>query len=300
MLYLIIAIVSMSAFMLGLKFLNVKGIPVPQAIMTNYVFALAVAVISGWENLSIESIGGIFSHNWWWMGVVAGVFYFASMDIMSASTRRAGVSITTIASRCALILPILWSALFFGESVTTWQWVGIALVMAAFVLIFYARRQPVTDAAAKKNNAATIIMPLTVFVIMGIVSVNMKSAQHAIQQSGNYATDYPVFNILIFATALAGSVIYYAVSFGRKAFVFNWKSILGGLCLGAFNYLVTFGIMNGLRFIPTSVFYALYNICVVIITTLAGVIAFREKLSPLKITGICLAAAAIAILSLLG
>lgn len=292
--YLILTILSMSAFMLGLKLLNVKNIPVPQAIMVNYALALAIAVVSGGGSLSAESSGGIFTHSWWYMGVMAGILYFASMDMMAASTRRAGVSVTTIAARCSMILPILWSFAFFGENITGWQWVGIVSVMAAFVLIFYNKREP----GARKTDMAAILMPLAVFVIMGIIAVNMKSAQHAIRQTGNYTTDYPIFEILIFTSALAGSVIYYAASAGRKAFRFNWKSVLGGLCLGTFNYLITIGIMHGLRFVSTGTFYTLYNICVVVITTLVGVIAFREKLSPAKIAGICLAVGAIAILSL--
>lgn len=298
MIYLVVAILSMSAFMLGLKHLNVKSIPIPQAIMTNYALALAVAVVSGREHLSAESMGGIFTHDWWYLGVFAGICYFASMDIMAASTRRAGVSVTTIASRCALIIPILWSFAFFGESVTGWQWAGIALVLASFFLIFRNRR----DAAAKgggRAGVAAVLMPLSVFLIMGIITVTMKSTQHAVQQSGNYAADYPLFEILIFASALTGSVIYYALSAGRRAFAFDWRSMLGGLCLGTFNYLITIGIMHGLRFVPTSVFYALYNICVVVITTLAGIMVFREKPGPAKIAGICLAAAAIGILTLM-
>ena len=286
--------------MLDLKFLNIKGINVPQAIMTNYALALALAVLPNMNSLSREGFLGIFDNDWWYRGIIAGIFYFVSMDMMAASTRIAGVAVTTIAARASLVVPIVWSFFLYGEQVSAWQWIGIALVIAALVIIFY--RKPDRNAPLKnpKSNTASVLMPLGVFVMLGIISVSMKSSQHIIGQTGNYAADYPLFQIILFASALAGAVVYYSLTIGKKAFRFSWKSVAGGLVLGTCNYLVTLGIMHGLRTLPTSVFYALYNICVVVIITLAGVIVFREKLGLMKTAGICLAVAAIAILSLLG
>lgn len=300
MIYLIIAILSMSCFMLDLKFLNIKGINIPQAIMTNYALALALAIFPNIGNLSWEGFSGILDNDWWYRGIIAGIFYFISMDLMAASTRLAGVAVTTISARASLVVPIIWAFLLYGESVTAWQWVGIALVIAALVIIFYRKPDKNVPLRNAKGSLAAVLMPLGVFITLGVISVSMKSSQHVIGETGNYAADYPLFMIILFASALAGAVIYYSVRVGKQAFRFNWKSVAGGLVLGACNHLVTLGIMHGLRTLPTSVFYALYNICVVVIITIVGVIVFREKLGWMKTAGICLAVAAIAILSFMG
>jgi len=286
--------------MLDLKLLNIKGLNVSQAIITNYVLALALAVFTNLGNLSWSGFAGIFENDWWYRGIIAGILYFVSMDLMAASTRIAGVAVTTISARASLIVPIIWAFVFYGESVTGWQWTGIALVIVALVMIFYRKTDRNAPLKNTGNNLAAVLMPLGVFITLGIISVSMKSSQHLIGQTGNYDTDYPVFQILLFISALAAAVIYYSLRKGRKIFRFDWKSVTGGLILGTCNYLVTLGIMHGLRTLPTSVFYTLYNICVVIIITLAGAMVFREKLGWGKIAGICLAVAAIAILSFTG
>ena len=300
MIYLIIAIVSMSCFMLDLKFLNIKGINVPQAIMTNYALALALAVLPNLGGLSWEGFQGIFDNDWWYRGIIAGIFYFVSMDMMAASTRLAGVAVTTISARASLIVPIVWAFVLYGEPVTLWQWVGIALVIAALVIIFYRKPDKTVISKDSKGNLAAVLMPLGVFLTLGVISLSMKSSQHIIGQTGDYAADYPLFMIILFASALAGAVIYYSLRIGKQAFRFSWKSVAGGLVLGTCNHLITLGIMHGLRTLPTSVFYALYNIGVVVIITIVGIIVFREKLGWMKTAGICLAVAAIAILSFLG
>ena len=56
--YLLLAIAAMSLIMLALKFFNVKKIYIPQAIMTNYAFALIIALFSGGRYLAAADAGG--------------------------------------------------------------------------------------------------------------------------------------------------------------------------------------------------------------------------------------------------
>lgn len=283
----------MSAFMLTLKFFAARNINSSQAIIVNYTLAAIVGVVSCRGGLSLERL---FDNEWWYLAVVAGALMFASMHLMAVSTRFAGVAVTTISSRTSLMVPIIFAAVFFGEQISLWQAVGTALVVASFVIIFYNRadRSPLTKGSALK----AILMPVGVFLTVGIISVCMKSAQQVISLSGNYDTDYPMYQAMNFATAMVCAIVYYAVTEGRKAFAFSWKSVLGGVCLGVFNYITVSSILLSLRTIPTSTFYAAYNMGVVIVTSVTGWLAFSERLSPRKTIGIILAILAIAVLVL--
>ena len=224
-----------------------------------------------------------------------------SMDLMAASTRRVGVSITTMASRTSVILPIVWAALFLGERITGWELLGTALVMLAFVFIIYRPHDKGTDTATGRNERLkTVLLPVGVFLSVGFIAVCMKTSQHLIKTEGCYETDYPVFEIMLFSAAFLGAVAYYAAKEGREAFRFRWKSIAGGLCLGTFNYFVTFGLMHGLKYFSSSTFYGIYNISVVLLTTLVGIAAFGEKLDGRKTVGMLFAVASIFVLGFLG
>jgi drug/metabolite transporter (DMT)-like permease len=222
---------------------------------------------------------------------------FASMHLMAVSTKFAGVAVTTISSRTSLIVPIIFAAVFFGETVTLWQAVGAALVIVAFIIIFYNRTE--RSSLAKGMALRAVLMPIGVFLTVGIIAVCMKSAQQIIKLTGDYDIDYPMYNAMSFVSAMVCAIAYYAITEGRRAFAFSWKSVLGGVCLGTFNYLAVSSIMLSLRTIPTSTFYAAYNMGVVVVTSVVGRLAFGEKLSPRKVIGILIALAAIGILVLL-
>lgn len=171
MIYLIIAIAAMSLIMLTLKFFSVKGVYVPQAIMVNYGIALCIAVFSGSEHLTCESIRSLTDSGWWYLAITAGLLYFGSMDVMAASTRRVGVSITTMASRTAVILPIIWSVLFLEERMMGWEAVGTALVLAAFTLIIYRPEKKGMTNTGRKERITAALMPVAVFLSVGFIAV---------------------------------------------------------------------------------------------------------------------------------
>lgn len=301
MIYLIIAIAAMSLIMLSLKFFNIKGIYIPQVIMVNYAFALCISLIKGHDTITANKIAEVFTNGWWYLALVTGSLYFLSMDLMAISTRRVGVAVTTMASRTSVLLPIIWAFLFLGEKITIWEILGTALVLTAFTLIIYRpREKTAADNANRKENIISILMPIGVFLEVGFIAVCMKTAQHMIKNSGDYATDYPAFESMLFAAALSCAVIFYGIKEKSKAFRFNLKSGAGGLCLGTFNYFVTFGLMNGLKYFSASTFYGVYNISVVLLTALVGVMIFSEKLDGRKMAGVFFAIGAIIVLGFFG
>lgn len=293
MLYLLLAIAAMSAFMLTIKMFAVKSVNVPRAIIVNYILAAAAGFLTC---KGTATFAAMFGNDWWYLAVMAGAGLFSSMHLMAISTRLTGVAVTTISSRTALILPIIFSFFLLGEPISTWEGVGIGLVILALIIIFYNRR----DSASGGSALGMVLTPLSVFFTIGIVAVCMKFSQHIIGVSGNYDTDFPLFQAISYISALILAAAYYAIKEGRTAFIFDGKSILGGVCLGSFNFLATLGILHALKWLPTGVFYAAYNIGVVIITSLAGWLWFGEKLGYRKTAGIVLAIVAIAVLMFLG
>ena len=298
MLYLLIALAAITLIILPLKFFSVKVIYTPQAIMVNYGCALVIALVSTHGAIATATASKILHTHWWYLALITGLLYFGSMNVMAVSTRRTGVSLTTMASRTSVILPIIWAAAFLGNSITGWEIVGILLVLLAFTLIIY--RPEAETRQADRKGIKDILLPISVFLSVGFIGVCMKTSQHIIKSYGTYATDYPVFETLLFAAAFVGSIIYYAASEGTRAFRIEWKSIAGGLCVGRLNPVVTFGAMHELKSLPPRTYSRIYKRGTVLITPIIGITVFGEHLDRRKITGICCAAAAICVLGFLG
>lgn len=294
--YLFLAILSMCMFMLLLKVFTIKGWNIPQAILINYIIASAIGIASYGGEVSAEAL---FGNRWWYLAVISGALFFFSSDLMAASTRWAGMAVTTIASRTALVVPIIFSVIFLNESIGIWEVAGIVIIIAALFMIFYQKGESgAIGVLHGKDKIKSILLPALVFASMGIITVCMKSTQHIIREAGNYETDFPLYQAMTFVSAVICGTVYYGFTIGRRAFIPNAKSVIGGVFVGGFNYLVTISILFALNVLSTSVFYASYNISVVLITAVLSVAVFKEKLTPLKIAGLCLSLIAITILLL--
>ncbi len=283
--YLLLAIAAMSAIMLTLKVMGMKGISIPQAVMVNYLLAavVSIAAVRGGYN-PIETA----TESWFWIAALAGTMYLASMNLLAYSTKKAGVAVTTVSSRTALVLPVLFSCLFLGERLTGRQTAGIIVTLAALVLILGGGA-----GKGKGKRNAVVLLPLCVFLMTGTLDIVMKYAQHRVSGS----PDYPMFEPSIFLSAFILSIVYYSVTAGRSAFGFTLTGVAGGICLGGFNFLATYGVLHGLHVMPTGIFYPVYYIGVVTVTSLAGIILFGERLSRTKLAGLALAVIAIAVLA---
>ncbi len=283
-LYLLLVIAAMSGFMLGLKETTRRGLSVPVAVITNYILAIGIALFDS----DVSQAERAFDSSWIWWAIGGGVFLVGSMETMAISTRKSGLAITTIASKVAVTLPILYACLVLGEGIGWLQIVAIVLILLAMVFIF----------SDKKIGKVNILLPILVFVTMGGVKVSIKAAQHIIRLSGDFSVDFPLFNLFNFGAALVIAVVYYLITNPKGLTRWDWKSVVAGLVLGGCNYAVIMGLLNGLRAMKTSVFYPSYDVAVVIIVTIVGAIAYKEKQTPRKLIGIAIAIGALVMISL--
>ena len=99
--------------------------------------------------------------------------------------------------------------------------------------------------------------------------------------------------IFLMASAVGFLVCLVMGSF-RKHKV-TWRTLAAGLALGVINIGCTSCALRALRVLATGTFYPLYNIGIVILATLIGVLFFKEKLKWLQVAGLVLAIAAIAL-----
>lgn len=285
MLFLLLSILSMSALMVALKLFAIKNVNTSQAIVVNYVVAVAIGLFSSAGDVSVGEVVG---SSWLWLAVGIGALFFISMNLYALSTRRVGVALTTIASRLALIIPILIATLYLDESLSVRQVAGVVMVAVALVVIFFDRGQ------IASKGVWTLLLPLTVFAVTGLMNGSTKYAQYLLSER----SDYSAFEPTLFCGALLSAVVWYLIKSGVRVFRPDWRSIVGGLCLGTFNFLTTYGLLQGLRTMPTSLFYSAYYVGVVIVTAIVGVVTFGERLSVRKVVGMAVAVAAIVVISL--
>ncbi|MDO4640797.1 MAG: DMT family transporter [Neisseria sp.] len=279
MIFLISSILCSVAVSVLLKMARSKKIDIAQAIAVNYLVAIALCMIFLQPDLT----------QWrhflptWWLFAALGVLLPSVFLIMGRSVERAGIVKSDAAQRLSLFLPITAAFLIFHEELTQNRIIGIALAFTALFCLLWK-----SDGGKKSGNLlGNAGLPLGVWAGYGVIDILFKEvAKSGTAFSGN----------LLVAFCLAGILMFgYLFAKGTK---WSAAGILGGLILGCLNFANIFTYVRAHQIMkdsPTLV-YAGMNIGVIVLGTLTGAVAFKEKISAINAAGIVVAVCAIACL----
>lgn len=112
-------------------------------------------------------------------------------------------------------------------------------------------------------------------------------------------SEFSLFSATIFGfAALTGLVI---LLIRKPGDLLHWNpvNIIGGMALGIPNFFSVYFLLRALQFkgLNSASIFTLNNVSIVMLTTLLGILLFREPMSARNWTGIALAVLSIAIIS---
>ncbi|MGB8636269.1 MAG: EamA/RhaT family transporter [Rhodanobacteraceae bacterium] len=208
--------------------------------------------------------------------------------VLALAVRRAGVVRTDAAMRLSLLLPLVAAFAWFGEPLSWVKAAGIAVGLLAIALVVIRQRDRASGAAP-----AWSYLLLLVFAGMGAVDILFKLMSRLSQASSA--------SVLLAAFMLAGLLSLLAVARLYLRGLAHWhpRHLLAGLVLGALNFGNIVFYIHAHRALPQnpSLVFAAMNIGVIVLATLVGVLAFRERLGRWNIVGLVLAVLAVAMLA---
>jgi len=295
MIYLLIAAVCGTLFSIIFKVCQRRGVDTMQAILFNYVTGILVA----WIPLFIKQASGgpevvnPFAQNWIWLALLQGFFFMSGFIVMALSTRHCGVALTTVAARASLIIPVILSWILLAGPAP--QWIPVTLVIIALVIIAFGKK---AENSGKATEWKAFTLFFFVFLFYGIADFSLKAVQNTV--SLQYGNDSTLVNrqltaltgtIFLMAALLSLLVVLFRPKSQRKAW--SWRPVVAGGLLGLANLACTTCILRSLTILPAGTFFPLYNIGIVILGTLAGILLFKEKIRPVQYLGLLLAIVAI-------
>jgi len=295
MIYLILAIFFGSMFTVIYKICQQKGADSLQVTMLNYVVAFIAGIVpivfklvfTDGVSLSDYSLPG----NSLLFCLLQGILFFIVFYVLELSVRHSGVALSTLASKASLVLPVILSWLFLGQSAP--KWLSVGLILAALVLLVI----PIGGAPSKsegRKGALGITLLLLVFIIYGTSDFMLKLSQHSVEGLPSTHLDMMMCGIFLIASLTALIAAIAGKSFKKSRL--SRKTVIGGLALGIANVGCTFSVLHGLASISTAVFFPIYNVGAVILATTVGIIAFKERMSWIQALGMLLALGAIVLL----
>ena len=296
-LFLIIATVLTAMFSIVFKIFHHKDIDANQAIFFNYLTAFILGFLF---SLNGEVMVNPLKASWLFPVIILGFIFMAGMVMLSASTRRVGVAISTVCSRASMVIPIIVSYMFIEGSAKP-KWLLIVLVLVAMTLTIWTDKPE----SGHKYSLLDILAPITVFLMFGASNSFLKVLQHRVTVADTDAglSEQAINSELSILTA---SIFFIAMLFCTFSFFKKnpdgkrspllLKNVIGGAALGTINYFCTFTLMLAMKTIDSSFLFPVHNIGIVAIGAIVGWLAFNEKLKPHQVLGIVLAAVSIALL----
>lgn len=284
MLYLILSILGSSAIMIVFKLYDRFKVNTPLAIVVNYLVAAVLSFAFDDTGISFSEAP---SQPWFYNALLMGVLFITLFNIIGLSAQKIGVSVTTVANKMSLIIPVLFSVFYLGESSNLIKFSGIGLALIA--VIFTSIQAERTDVDARYA-----FYPLIVFAGSGFIDAFFKYNQvYTLGENGNKP-----FTGWIFLTAFFLGVFFLIQQYVKHRRYPSLKDVLGGVALGIPNYFSVYFLLKSLsQGLEGSVVIPVNNMAIVAVGALAGIGLFKEKVSKINIVGIVLCVISIALIA---
>ena len=282
MIYLILAILFSTGVFVAMRLFERFKLDNHQALMWNYVFATTTGFIVCER---FDTLPELVAEPWFGLSFLTGFWFIFTYLLMTASTQRSGVTVTSLSSKLSVVLPILAGVIFFSESLNLVATIGIVLALVALVLVVGGKK----DSGNVNKNW---LLPILIFFGTGTGDILMKITEQ--QHTGG---DMGFMIAFIYFVALIFGIIIVIIDIIRGKSKWQWKNAIGGIMLGVINYFSTYCVYNAMRYFDNVVLFPIYNIGVVSLTAVIGWLAFKEKLTWKNYLGLAIAIIAVILIA---
>lgn len=287
MIYLVLSVLTSTLLLVIFKLFERFKINILHAIVVNYLVASSCGFMAFEGEIELVNLP---QYSWFYYTVLLGAFFIGVFNLMAITTQVSGLSVVSVATKMSLVIPILFGLLYYKESLSIFKLAGIILALAA---VYLASIKSKVGLIISRRN---IIFPLLVFLGSGFIDLSIKF----IEDSFVTEDQVPLFSAIVFTSAAIVGVLLLIIQAFQGRFKFELRNIAGGIVLGIVNYGSLFFLVKALRsdVLESSGIFTVNNVAIVMLSTLAGIVMFKEKLSPKNWLGVFLAVLSIVLVML--
>lgn len=248
------------------------GIDNLKAIVVNYITCVITgSVFLGHSPFSVENL----SQPWFRWSLLMGAMFIAIFNFIAFTVKKSGLTATTVANKLSLVIPVFFSAFLYQEHISAMKLIGIVLAFPAVYLTVK------TDETSTKNNLA---LPFLLFIGSGLLDTLVKFVEYHFLHESNIMSVY-----LVHIFGVAAIIGLLVILFTSKS-SFTKKDIFAGIILGVPNYFSIYFLVKLLNshFLQSSAAIPVNNIGIVLLSTLAAVLFFKEKMNAMRAVGLLL------------
>ncbi len=277
MIFLILSILFSSILFIIFKLFGKYDIDILQAIVVNYIVATSCGLLSTTNTIPFLQLH---NYDWFWGAVILGFIFITVFNLVALTTQKNGVSVAAVASKMSLAIPIIFGIIVYNESTDFLKIIGICIALIAVYLTSIKANQTTT------TQKRTLLLPILVFIGSGIIDTGLKFLEI------KYVSpeDTAIFSATIFLFAAIIGICILIIKQVQGSLHFKLKNVIAGICLGIPNYYSIYFLIQALRSHQDSaIIFTINNIAVLLVSTVIGILLFKEKLILKNWIGIALA-----------
>lgn len=231
---------------------------------------------------------------WILFALLTGSCFLPTFYLMAYTVKHISVTVSTIASKISLIIPVTVSILYLnsGSYFSTLNIAGLVLGLGAICLT--SIRKDDGNQASVSAGRLRYFLPVLVFLGGGLVDVMVNISNYKFLPADK-STLFPFFAFS--AAAAAGLVILlYRISFLKEKL--RWRNLLGGIILGVPNYLSIYFLLKTLRDFDNNgaLIFPVLNIGVILVNSLIAIVFLKERMNRANYAGLFLALLSLALI----
>lgn len=263
MIYLALSILCSSIINLVFKLFDKYKIDILPAIVFNYFTCSIVG-----QSLSQTFIFGKHNINqpYFIFAIVLGLLFVLIFYAMAKTTALFGVGVNAVSAKMGFIFPTIFFFLFLQEQIGILQFLAIIL---AIIAVWFMK---VKDEKVVKKQSFWFF-PILVFIGSGIIDSSLKWLDISYGTNNN--------SLLVSTTIFSSAAILGTVIIVPQWQRINGRNIIAGICLGIPNLFSIYFLLlaiKQLKGLSTGAFFAVNNVGVILISTLAAVVLLKEQL----------------------
>ena len=267
MIYLLLSVLASSLIFVIFKLFQRFEVNTLQAIVINYFIACLVGFFGFIKETDISLI----PTKLWFPGtLILGALFIIVFNLAAITTQRSGLSVVAVATKMSVAIPVIFGIVLYNESTGILKVTGIILALIAVYLSSIKTRDGI---AIKTKN---LIFPLLVFLGSGIIDTMIKYLETTYVAKDDVA----LFSTTIFAIAGTIGISILIVQGALGKLRITGKNILGGIILGIPNYFSIYFLVLALRSegFESSTVFTINNVAIVLVSTLLGIVLFKDNL----------------------
>ena len=277
MIYLLLSILFNAVLFVIIKLFAKFNIDALQALVVNYFVAFLVGLF--FLDTSIIP-SKIISEDWFRGSILLGFVFISTFYATTLTSQRNGLSVASVASKMSVIIPITLGVILYNENLGFIKIIGILL---ALVAVYFTSKKETGEV----QQASNLLYPILVFFGAGTIDASLKYLQTFHVPSEKIG----LFSSVTFFCAFSVGILTIVFLTLRGKIQFAGRNILGGIALGLPNYFSLYFLVKMLeaKAFESATLFTIHNIAIVIVSTFAGILFFKERISMRNAFGIGLA-----------